>query len=277
MSLNAVPSFPAPATQWYPTTAVTAPYLRIYGDYAGTGPVFYPREECPWLDAMEREWRTVRAELEAYLDGGRRTLAASYVPDDVAIQGWRSINFVTYRHWYRPNCAPFPRTVALLRSIPYLTSAFINLLEPGATLPPHNGDTDATYRSHLGLIVPSESVEACGLAVHDQQIGWREGGTFAFNEAFRHHVWNRTDRDRVIMVIDVMRPEYRSRGIAICGDVLAAMALTGFETAVPPLRRLHGVGRRMLHRTLGLAARAVLRLRDDARAWDQPRRSNTVT
>lgn len=253
------------------------PYFRIYGDYAGGGPVFYPREECPWLVEMERQWRTIRSELEAYRGAGHRELAPSYVPDDVPIEGWRSINFVTYRHWYHRNCAPFPRTVAFLRSIPYLTSAFINLLEPGATLPPHNGDTDATYRSHLGLIVPSESVDACGLAVHDQRIGWREGQAFAFNEAYRHHVWNRTDRDRVIMVLDVMRPAYRARGIALCGDVLAAMALTGLETAVPPLRRLPDPGRRLLHRTLGLAARGVLTLRDDARAWDQARRSNTVT
>jgi hypothetical protein len=257
------------------------PYFRIYGDYRGPGPVFYPREQCPWLADMERVWRTVRAEYEAYAHAGARVLRPSYVPDDVRIEGWRSINFLTYRHWYPASCAHFPRTVSFLRTIPYLTSAFVNLLEPGASLPPHNGDSNATYRCHLGLIVPCESVDECGLEVHDHRVGWSEGRAFAFNEAYRHHVWNRTDRPRVIMVLDVMRPPYRSRGIALCGDVLGAIALTGLETSMPVVRRLPGGARRLLHRALGLAARGVITVRDDARAWDrvgdQVRRSNTVT
>jgi aspartyl/asparaginyl beta-hydroxylase (cupin superfamily) len=248
---------------------VEPPYFRIYGDYAGPGPIFYTRDECPWLLDMEQHADVVRAEYQAYTEAGRNTLTASYVPDDVPIHGWRSINFVTYRHWYRRNCARFPRTVAFLRTIPYLTSAFVNLLEPGASLPAHNGDTNATYRCHLGLIVPSESVDACGLAVGGERTAWREGHAFAFNEAFSHFVWNRTDRDRVIMVVDVMRPAYRPRGIALCGDVLAAMALTGLETAVPPLRRLSARPRRLLHRALGLAARGVITVRDRAAAWDR--------
>jgi hypothetical protein len=252
-------------------------YFRIYGDYRADGPVFYEREECPWLLDMERCWRTVRAEFEAYHYGARHALAPSYVPDDVRVQGWRSINFLTYRHWYRENCVHFPRTVAFVRSIPHVTSAFINLLEPGAELPAHNGDTNTTYRCHIGLIVPSESATECGLAVRDDRVGWREGHAFAFNEAYRHWVWNRTDRDRVIMVLDVMKPAYRARGIAICGDVLAAMTLTGLETTLPPLRRLPDRARRMVHRGLGLGARAVITLRDDARAWDQARRSKTAT
>jgi aspartyl/asparaginyl beta-hydroxylase (cupin superfamily) len=237
-------------------------YFRIYGDYDAPGPVFFSRAECPWLDLVERHWTTIRAEFEAHV--ARHRLTASFVPDDVEIHGWKSVNFVTYRHWYRENCAHFPQTVALLRSIPHLTSAFINLLEPHSRLPPHNGDTNTTYRCHLGLVVPGD-VDVCGLEVAGQRRGWREGQAFAFNEAYRHHVWNDTDRNRVVMVFDVLRPEYRDRTLQICGDVLGAMTLTMLETRLPPLRRLPAVARRGLHRALGLGARAALVLRDGAR------------
>jgi hypothetical protein len=240
-------------------------YFRIYGDYPGTGPVFYGRTECPWLAEIERHTPTIRRELDAFLARGRSGLTDSYVPDDVAVRGWRSINFVTYRHWYRRNCAQFPETVAILRTIPDLTSAFVNLLEPGASLPVHNGDTNTTYRCHVGLVVPSENVAECGLAVGDERTGWREGAAFAFNEAYRHFVWNRTDGDRIVLVFDVMKPAYRARSLAICGDVLGAIALTGLETRVPILRRLPEAARRGLHRALGLAARSVLIIRDGAR------------
>jgi len=237
-------------------------YFRIYGDYQGPGPVFYGRDECPWLAEIERHWRTIRAEFEDFHYHRGQGLTESYIPDDVEVRGWRSINFVTYLHWYGANCARFPKTVAILRDIPHLTSAFVNLLEPHAKLPPHNGDTNTTYRCHLGLIVPSEGPE-CGLLVGGERRGWREGEAFAFNEAYRHTVWNDTDRDRVVLVFDVMKPEYRPRKRRICGAVLGAITVTMLETRFPPLRRLPAVLRRTLHRALAVAATAVLVLRGE--------------
>lgn len=249
------------------------PYFRIYGAYDRGGPVFYPREECPWLAEMERQGPVIRAELEAFLRSERVSLPIAYVPDDVRIEGWRSVNFVSYRHWYRRSCEAFPRTVAFLETVPHLSTAFITLLEPGASLPVHNGDTDATYRCHLGLIVPSESVEECGLGVGGERTGWREGAAFAFNEAYPHTVWNRTDRDRAILVLDVLRPPYRARGVRVCGQALAAMTITALEASLPVLARASNRVRRLLHRALGLAAQALITLRDDAARWDRVWRS----
>ena len=93
-------------------------YFRIYGDYQGPGPIFYPREECPWLADVERHWQTIRAEFEEHYYRRRQALSDSYVPDDVEVRGWRSVNFVTYLHWYRANCERFPKTVEILRTIP---------------------------------------------------------------------------------------------------------------------------------------------------------------
>ena len=232
-------------------------YFRVYGDYAVGGPVFYPREECPWLADVERRWETIRAEFDDYRHRGGAELKPPWIPDDVVIPGWRSINFVTCNRWYRENCARFPETVKVIRSIPNLTSAFINLLEPHSALPAHNGDTNAMYRCHLGLTVPGE-VDRCGLEVAGRRVGWREGHAFAFNEAFRHRVWNDTDRDRVILVFDVLKPEYRARARRVCGGVLGAMALMAVETRVRPLRRLPVPARRILHRLLAIAASAAL-------------------
>ena len=233
-------------------------YFRIYGDYHGAGPVFYPRQDCPWLPEVERHWRTVRAEFEEYHYRRRSPLQPTYVPDDVQIQGWRSVNLVTYRHFYRENCAAFPKTVQLLTAIPGLTSAFLNLLEPRSKLPVHNGDTNTTYRCHLPLIVPTGGIDKLGIEVGGERRGWREGEAFAFNEAFRHTVWNHTDHDRVVLVFDVLKPEYRDRTGAICGGVMAAMTLTMLETRIPSLRRLRPAGRRRVHQALSGVATALL-------------------
>jgi aspartyl/asparaginyl beta-hydroxylase (cupin superfamily) len=244
--------------------SVEPSYLRIFGDYVSSAPIFASREECPWLGRVEAAWQEIRAEVEDYRRDRANAVRASFVPDDVEIRGWDAINFVTYRHWYRRNCPAFPKTLALLNSIPDLITAYVSILAPGAGLPPHNGDTNTTYRCHLGLVVPSSDVDRCGLDVGGERTSWREGEAFAFNEAHRHFVWNHTDRERIILVFDVLRPEYRQQKLRICGDVLAAMSLTTLETKLPLLQRLPDVGRRALHRILAAGALAVILTRDRA-------------
>jgi beta-hydroxylase len=239
---------------------VEPPYLRIFGDYASSAPIFATREECPWLERVEAAWQDVRAEVEEYRRHRGDGVRASFVPDDVDIGGWDAINFVSYLHRYRRNCRAFPKTIALLRSIPDVTTAYVSILAPGAGLPVHNGDTNTTYRCHLGLVVPPGGVDLCGLDVGGERTGWREGEAFAFNEAPRHFVWNRTDRERIVLVFDVLRPQK----LRICGDVLGAMTLTMLETRLPVLRRLSDGARRALHKTLAAGALTVLLTRDRA-------------
>jgi aspartyl/asparaginyl beta-hydroxylase (cupin superfamily) len=149
-------------------------YFRIYGDYGRPARVFYGRDECPWLETVEQQWRTIRDEFESYFYRRRAHLGASYVPDDVEVRGWRSINFMTYGHRWHRNRQHFPRTVALLDGIPHVTGAFVNLLEARSVLPVHNGDTNTTYRCHLGLIVPPGDVAAGGLDLGGVRRGWRD-------------------------------------------------------------------------------------------------------
>ena len=45
-----------------------------------------------------------------------------------------------------------------------------------------------------------------------------------------HFVWNETDRDRVVFVLErLLKPEYRPQKVRICGDVLGAITLTMLE------------------------------------------------
>ncbi len=232
-----------------------APYYRIYGDYEGEGPVFVGREQAPWLDEFEANWETIRDEFEAHRR--RSGLKSAFIPDDVAIQGWSVINFVSYLLWYERTCRSFPRTTELLRSVPRLTTAFLSRLAPRSSLPWHNGDTNTTYRCHLGLTVPGP-VDVCGLEAGGERSGWAEGSAFAFNEAWRHRVWNDTDRERVVLVFDVMRPEYWDRRFAISGAVLSAITVTLLETKLP-LGPFPPRARSLIHRTLAPPASMLLR------------------
>lgn len=225
------------------------PYYRMYGNYAGQAPAFEDRRDCPWLDDIEAAWPEIRAEVDELLRADDALLRPVYVPDGVEIQGWRSLNFMTYLRRYDATARRLPRTARALARIPHLTSAFLNLLEPGARLPMHCGDTDATIRSHLGVIVPGE-LPQCGIEVGGERRGWREGQAFSFNEAHPHWVWNDTDAPRVVLVFDVMRPAFAARQREICAMVLAQIVQRVCEVKLPWLVRRREVTRRQLQRLL---------------------------
>ncbi len=232
-------------------------HFRIYGDYAGSEPAFYDADAFPWAETLRRSWTVIRDELDAY----RRThaLKPNFVPDAVALTGWLGVNLFTFLRRHDANCRHFPKTVRILESIPELASAYINLLEPGASLPPHYGDTNTVYRVHLGLIVPGD-VDACGMQVDAERTGWREGEVVVFNDARRHFVWNRSERPRVILVLDVMKPRYGGATPRTCGTVLGSIVVMYLQSRAPVMKRLPAHATRALHEAASLPFRAYLRL-----------------
>ncbi len=234
-------------------------YYRIYGPYGGEQPRFLSVDDEPFARELEEHWETIRREFVDYHYDRGQSLTPSFIPDPVEVTGWQSINFFTYLRRYHANCAAFPKTVALLESIPNVTSAFINLLEPHSRLPRHNGDSNAIVRCHLPLIVPGDET-VCGMEVDGERRGWDEGKVLAFTDAHSHWVWNETDRDRVILVCDVMRPEYAERKWEVCSGVLGAISVAYLQAKLPWLARLPGPATRALHRLLSAGFRVYLPL-----------------
>lgn len=213
-----------------------APYFRVYGEYQGSEPAFYDPRRVPAVDLLKRHWREVRREFEHFCEECGRP-QPHFVPDRVVIRGWTGVKLVTFGRPYRGNLAAFPRTERILRSIPGLVSASINILEPGTIVPVHHGDSDLCYRVHLGLIVPA-GVEQCGIQVGEERRGWEEGGVLVFNDACAHFVWNKSPAPRVILLCDVLKEPFIREPRRSCAAVLATIALLFLQFRVPWSRKL---------------------------------------
>jgi len=185
-----------------PVQALMHRFSRV-GDHP-----FFDRAAFPWATDIEAGWREVRAELDHVL---------RYVDDipnfqDISEENraltsddrWKTFFF---RAWGVPitsNCARCPKTAALLDRIPGVTSAFFSIMLPRKYLPPHRGPYAGVLRYHLGLLVPDPS--ACRIRVADQIGYWREGESLIFDDTFEHEVWNDTDKVRVVLFVDIVRP-----------------------------------------------------------------------
>ena len=203
---------------------------------------------------MRENWQAIRREYDENVRRGRDHVVDVFNPAGPKISGWRSVNFQTYQ-WRYPNARrAFPVTVAA-DSIPGLTSAFINVLEPGASIPAHQGDSQAIMRWS------SWARRAQGRLRRARRARTKRcanGTLLAFCDAHEHASWNATGERRVVLLVDVMRPEYLAQRNSICANVLSATLVIWLEKHLRRQRPLPPRARAFLRRAAGWAFRPRL-------------------
>jgi len=215
----------------------------------GNAPTYDPRL-FPWIAALEARWPEIRAEVGALLARQEGIPPLAEISPDhrrIAPPGkWKS--FFLYGYGYRndENCARCPATADAVSRIPGLNSAFFSILAPGAHIPRHRGVTKAILTAHLGLIVPARRQD-CRMQVDEEMLTWQQGKVLVFDDTYFHEVWNDTDEQRVILLVQFRRPTGwlgRLVGSAFLGGVRrsrfvqdARSSLGDWEKAMQKLER----------------------------------------
>jgi len=95
----------------------------------------------------------------------------------------------------------FPKTVSLLKKCKEVTTISIARFPSKQIIPPHKGNKNI-IRIHFGLDVPEGDI---GFYVKGVKRKWVNGKCFAFNDFFEHGGWNNTEKDRIILIVDLDR------------------------------------------------------------------------
>ena len=183
---------------------------RLNHKYAWLGnPAVYDIAQFPWAFEIEKEWQTIRADLDRVLS---RKDALPNIQDITADarsithdDGWKTFIFVAYGVTSPPNIALCPDTWRALQNIPGLKTAMFSIFEPGKRLPLHRGPYNGVLRLHLGLKVPNPR-NATMIRIGSELHGWEEGKALIFDDAFEHEAWNDTDEPRVVLFVDFLKP-----------------------------------------------------------------------
>jgi aspartyl/asparaginyl beta-hydroxylase (cupin superfamily)/Tfp pilus assembly protein PilF len=179
---------------------------------------FFDREHFPWLSELEAATGTILAELEAILADPEPGLTPYIsLPPGVPASKWsgldKSLDWGAFHLWkegerFDEACARAPRTAALVESLPICwiegraPNVFFSILKAGSHIPPHTGVTNVRSVVHLPLIVP----DGCEFRVGGETRRWVPGEAFAFDDTIEHEAWNRSDRDRAVLIIDAWNP-----------------------------------------------------------------------
>ncbi|MGO9036542.1 MAG: aspartyl/asparaginyl beta-hydroxylase domain-containing protein [Steroidobacteraceae bacterium] len=195
---------------------------------------FFERQLFPWASALERAVDDIRAEarevLEAgdgfvpYLqrDPGRPTFDPRGLLDN---PNWGAYFLIKNGATVDENAARCPRTFAVVEDLPLCRidgrtpSVLFSLLRPGARIPPHHGFMNARLIVHLPLIVPGQ----CALRVGNETRAWREGELLIFDDSIEHEAWNSSQEPRIVLILDVWRPELTAKERDLVAAMLAAI------------------------------------------------------
>lgn len=199
---------PSLITRFFMGIVAWAERLNLKYSKVGNPPV-YDNATFPWAAEIEREWHLIRAELDRVLERQSELPSFQDIAADVRTittdNHWKTFFLLGYGLKSEQNIAQCPETWRIVQKIPGLKTAMFSIFEPGKHLPPHRGPYNGVLRLHLGLIVP-EPREKLGIRVDRTLCNWTEGKVLIFDDAYEHEAWNHTDKTRVVLFVDFVKP-----------------------------------------------------------------------
>lgn len=210
--------------------------------YNEAEPGFFDSREHTWATDIEEHWNEIKGEVQKFID----THDKSFTSNAERYKGlekaeWSSLTFsfwgIKVKGGLEKEC---PTLAGYLNKIPGLVSISFSRLAPYSVIAEHRGDTNAAFRCHLGIEVP-EGRPNCGFMVSGEQRAWQEGKWLFFNDAQRHSAWNKTDKRRILLILDVIRPEFLHQQKTICARLIARHSINNkpyLEKLPKPLKNI---------------------------------------
>lgn len=170
---------------------------------------FAETAEFPHLLEIEKNWQHILKEVETILEHRESIPTFQEVsPDQKKIakgDNWRTFFLYGFGQPLPKNSTQAPIAVASMEKTEKLQTAWFSILAPGYHIPHHRGVTKGILRYHLGLIIPKD-YEKCRIRVGTEIRPWQQGKGFVIDDTFDHEVWNDTEDERVILIVDFDRP-----------------------------------------------------------------------
>lgn len=191
--------------------------------FTGNEPAFFNIENEKWKQEIEAGYPLIEQELLNFIANNTHNLK-EYRFINPGSPTWQTFAMLSWGYRHTQNLKQLPLTWQLFKGIPQVVSVSLSRLVAHKEIGKHHGDTNAIMRCHLGVIVPG-TLPQCGFMVEDEARNWQQGKLFAFCDARLHWAKNETDKDRYVLIIDVMRPDFMPIKNKVCATVIATHVL----------------------------------------------------
>jgi len=191
--------------------------------YEGDEPAFVDEIDIACTKAFTAQFDAIQKEVHAFL-AQRETIP--YFKQSMVQhgKGYYTLSLVWWGIQFNKNQEDLPVLSSILKNHPELLTLSINVLDANSSILPHVGDTNAIYRGHFGISIPTTLPQA-GIRVKEAEQSWKEGHFIWFMDAYTHETWNHTGQARIVLLVDVLRPEFRKQKKRICATVMTSLFL----------------------------------------------------
>lgn len=171
---------------------------------------FFEADQFSWVSELEQNWQLIHQELEEVLKAKDQLPNFQDISPDQGYSTtqdnlWKTYFFYGYGIKVDKNCQRCPETTRIIENIPGMKTAFFSILFPGKHIPEHRGPYKGVIRCLFGLKIP-EPREKCRIRVGTETRTWETGKCMIFDDSFPHEAWNETEKIRVVLFLDIMRP-----------------------------------------------------------------------
>lgn len=163
-----------------------------------------PVAGLPWYEALVAAGPEITAEWERFCAARTKLpLTDELLGGDQGAQGdWRAGVLATLGKPSPAMAEHLPTTTAAVLGVPGLRAAMLSVLAPGASHPPHMGCNAGALKFLWGVDCP----EGSGLDIEGTEVELTTGMGVLFDDTVIHSSWNRGDRPRAIIMMDVRKP-----------------------------------------------------------------------
>lgn len=121
---------------------------------------------------------------------------------------WKILLLLEAGRWVEEHCILLPHLSSLLQGSEDIRRAggliYLSRLAPHTQISAHAGPTNTRLRLHYALEVPEGD---CVLRVGQELRKWQQGHCLVFNDHLEHEVWNNTDHERLVLLVDIWHPD----------------------------------------------------------------------
>lgn len=211
-------------------------------------PYFHNTSNYEFTKILESNYLIFKNELDNYLL--KHQLPSYFNSTMVETKDtWKTISLNAWSVNVYENYKHFPKTLNVIKAIPSVVSTSFSMLSSYSKIIPHCGDTNAIFRCHLALSIP-DTLPFCGFRVGDEWKSWEEGKLLIFVDANHHEAINNSSDNRLIMIIDVIRPEFENKKQWVCATVVTSLFLQKIAEKIPILYKMPLVFQKLLAKCL---------------------------
>jgi beta-hydroxylase len=197
------------------TNAVTGYYNKWIGyctlDPSHLTPIL-PLSMFPEHKILEQHTDDMAQEIQTFLHNYRAPSAneSSSITfgDSFSDDGWKLVILKFYNKNYPLVQSRFPKTMQCLNQCgDKVRIAMFSILLPHHRIAPHVGPFRGSMRYHLGLEIPKDR-KNCFIEIHGNKYHWMRSDSLLFDDTYVHQVYNNTQERRIILFLDIQRPEH---------------------------------------------------------------------